>query len=1013
MGSISADKSKPQSPLLKELGDEYDSIGLYWEHLDADWDTQDVYREIRTAIKKCEDTLSKTSPTKGGDATLEDQLKEILKYEDKKLRLDYKKILLLNAAIKYYEKNSKKKKMSPNNEKLLKITGMIVEVMCHVYPKIAFEPCPDDGNTEESTVHPSAFQFAVTSNSEHILEIILDSLLDDSIAHSESEIAQHQAQAANGDGKIAHQVATEKDTTEIVKLLFKPLASPTPLQSEVRNKVMHIFKNMVSKNESLLNESTWEIAVTTPSPDLVEYLLKLENSMFLTENHARFVVEKGTASMWDMFPVSSRLQFISKPNCSLLHKAVSLGKADMVKTLLQLQPAQVEINIGELGYEFPLQHLKILNDNPTKSKKDYGEIRDLLCHAMIRSRNLGIQDIRKILRDSEVEAHEMCFQLPQLKSDTKNESSTDYVKRLKAMKDDFFRYEKVLKYANFPDLSGQAQFMGNEDLKQDHREVKDVFRWLRDRKVDEVVSLSVGDRLHCPHDDEDVKYCVNEFHVRVLNWKKLDIYLKNMVKSPVEELHLYSSGNRSVHDQWIAQLPKFEQLKRLYVYVVKDVLSSRRVKKVSEQLERDLNRLNRKLKYRWIGDEEESQYKDEESDEDEKRENEGEEEDESDEEEEEEEEEEEGEKEEETERGEERGEETAGDKSRDIKNPPKIKVLRIQWLQQQNKIIYRSLDTISSDLVGPHLATFVKKFGAYNRDFKDTTTRTKVALIDSGVVVVGGGRSESINGNSLESDLAHRIVDGISLVSRDNEEHTWWHATEPHGTQMATLICSINPFCDLYVVKVAESNASGITGQNVAKAIDWARGKGVDIISLSLVAFSDPDKKMFNAIKAASDDDIVITCSTADEGSINAHSVGENNKNVISISACDKWGNPLPQSQKTGFDYQFIGKNVHVGQVPYLESVESIEGSSVSTAVAAGMASLILACARISSSFGNNDVYEDGSRRRWRCEEITRRFDSMVDGPGKFVVLDKLCGQGQLERSSYDFKRLVDSTFKD
>ncbi|PKK51111.1 hypothetical protein CI102_5913, partial [Trichoderma harzianum] len=112
--------------------------------------------------------------------------------------------------------------------------------------------------------------------------------------------------------------------------------------------------------------------------------------------------------------------------------------------------------------------------------------------------------------------------------------------------------------------------------------------------------------------------------------------------------------------------------------------------------------------------------------------------------------------------------------------------------------------------------------------------------------------------------------------------------------QMATLICSINPFCELYVVKVAESNASGITGHNVAKAIDWARTKGVDIISLSLVTFSDPNKDMAAAIQAAKRDDIVITCSTADEGSIVARSVGEKkNDSVLSIAACDKWGKLL------------------------------------------------------------------------------------------------------------------------
>ncbi|KAL7915821.1 hypothetical protein GGI35DRAFT_430738 [Trichoderma velutinum] len=169
---------------------------------------------------------------------------------------------------------------------------------------------------------------------------------------------------------------------------------------------------------------------------------------------------------------------------------------------------------------------------------------------------------------------------------------------------------------------------------------------------------------------------------------------------------------------------------------------------------------------------------------------------------------------------------------------------------------------------------------------------------------------------------------------------------------------------------------------------------------------------MFEAIKAAREDDIVITCSTADEGNVSARSVGENNENVFSIAACDRWGNLLPQCRKTGFDYQFFGQDVYVGQVPYLESREVIEGSSVSTAIAAGMASLILACARISSPFLNQEE-ENGRRRNWRCDTVRRRFDSMSKGnsEGKWVILDNLCGQGALT-NFYDFKRLVKNSFR-
>lgn len=164
----------------------------------------------------------------------------------------------------------------------------------------------------------------------------------------------------------------------------------------------------------------------------------------------------------------------------------------------------------------------------------------------------------------------MSFHFPQFKSDTKNESSTDYVRgltELTKISPDFFRFESVLKYAMFPNLSGPTLLQSSDDFKQDHKEVKDTLDWLKDRGVHEVINLYVGDRLHCPHDDDHVAQCVTALKVRVLNWKKLDIYLNGLTEVPIEELHLYSSGNRSVHDQWVSQLPKFKQVRYLIFFL--------------------------------------------------------------------------------------------------------------------------------------------------------------------------------------------------------------------------------------------------------------------------------------------------------------------------------------------------------------------------------------------------------------------------------------------------------------
>lgn len=89
------------------------------------------------------------------------------------------------------------------------------------------------------------------------------------------------------------------------------------------------------------------------------------------------------------------------------------------------------------------------------------------------------------------------------------------------------------------------------------------------------------------------------------------------------------------------------------------------------------------------------------------------------------------------------------------------------------------------------------------------------------------------------NDLARRVVDGKSFVNTgDEEEQLWWHASEPHGTQMARLICSMDPCCELYVVKVAETRSSGISANVVAEVRAYSAVTfihGLDLLRYELI----------------------------------------------------------------------------------------------------------------------------------------------------------------------------------
>ncbi|KAL7963032.1 peptidase S8/S53 domain-containing protein [Trichoderma compactum] len=905
MGPTNAGPSETQPPTLINLigKGKHKDIQAFWETSTVVWDADRVYEAV-----------------------------QILEYDSNELRLKAKKVQLLNKVARDFEDNSQKPIKTSDTQDRLEHAIWIMKAMCHRHPKIAFEQCLNHRSSDLDDFLPSAFQFAVMAKSEYIFEHYW-------ISFSKPTSLPQQPQQIICNGKKA----AEENMVQIVELLLSNSAS---LPHDVESKVMDIIDIMVGKTPSLLNERTWKDVVTTPLPNFARRLPELRDLSFLTEAHATFVAEEGTVSMWQMFPEQIRRASISAQDFGLLRTTISSKKVDMAKAIFELDATFIDASIEAEGYEYLLQHPKGIKKGSVVEdlKGIFRTIRDLLVGSMI----LGVQDMRDILR--RLETHETSLNFSQFKSDTNNGNFTNYVQGLKTMKTDAFRFEMVLKYVTFPELSNIKPVMGIEDAAKDHREVMDVFEFLTSRGVQQILNLSVKDRLYCPHTDEDVAASVNTFGVRVLKWKKLDIYLRDLDATTIEELYLYSSGNRSVHDQWLSQLPRFQQ----------DVIRPRLISQVSEELERGLNNMYNEQKYNHACESDD--------------------------------------------------EDASERQSSSLKRRPRINISEIFWTKRPDTMdtIGQSLDNKTSNILSSYLTAFVEKFCGYQMEHPGGK-RVKVVLIDSGVIIVGGGQSEDPN-DDIYCTLQHRIIEGISLVSRDEEEQNWWHATAPHGTQMAAIICSLNPFVDLYVVKVAESDGSGITGHNVAKGIEWARSKGVDVISLSLVTFSDPNNKMLEAIKAARNDDIVITCSIADEGNMSARSVGENNKNVLSIAACDRWGNLIRQSRRTGFDYQFLGHNVHIGRVPYSESNEVIEGSSVSTAIAAGTASLILACARISSPILNHDVYEKDSRRRsWRCDAVKRKFDSMSEG--KWVILDNLCGQGEL-RKYHDFERLVRDSFK-
>lgn len=80
-----------------------------------------------------------------------------------------------------------------------------------------------------------------------------------------------------------------------------------------------------------------------------------------------------------------------------------------------------------------------------------------------------------------------------------------------------------------------------------------------------------------------------------------------------------------------------------------------------------------------------------------------------------------------------------------------------------------------------------------------------MAIIDTGV-------DESDFNTNIHKDG----FEGESFVEREGMESHWWLSSDVHGTQMAKIISSIDPFCKLYIAKVGD-HKEDITVERVAK----------------------------------------------------------------------------------------------------------------------------------------------------------------------------------------------------
>ncbi|KAK3387955.1 hypothetical protein B0H63DRAFT_559382 [Podospora didyma] len=222
-------------------------------------------------------------------------------------------------------------------------------------------------------------------------------------------------------------------------------------------------------------------------------------------------------------------------------------------------------------------------------------------------------------------------------------------------------------------------------------------------------------------------------------------------------------------------------------------------------------------------------------------------------------------------------------------------------------------------------------------DAKLDPLRSKVAIIDNGV-------------DMGQKRIASNVRRGRSFVSLHQNGYRlpWFTAVHVHGTQMASLVVRVDPNCDLFVYRINSLPGGSIDMRHAIEAIEAAVEDQVDVINLSW-SFNRNSEALKDAIDKATDKQhrALIFCAKSDE--LYADDVfPADYLNTISVAAATSRGRIGIEGSKRP-DLLILGENMPAYGPDYVNKKEKeskISGSSVATALASGMASLMLMLAK-------------------------------------------------------------------
>lgn len=273
----------------------------------------------------------------------------------------------------------------------------------------------------------------------------------------------------------------------------------------------------------------------------------------------------------------------------------------------------------------------------------------------------------------------------------------------------------------------------------------------------------------------------------------------------------------------------------------------------------------------------------------------------------------------------------------------------------------------------------------------------QVALIDDGVNLA--------DLNTFRNRVEVRGMSYWTTYMGTSLQNPSWHqSTHGHGTIMANSIVRLNPWISIYAMRIQDDVNVGprndvtvrIHAGSAAKAIEDSIILKVDIISISWTirnlansdtgAFygqeGDAVEALKTAINHAKDSGILIFCSASDDikkKGADTLPYSQAKEYIFRIGAADAfgWSDKATEDQRT-IDYFLPGNQVADEVNPrqlLKEELKYRDGSSVATALATGLASLLLYMVNLMK------VYHSGNpqnlKKMSRYGELLRKRDGM------------------------------------